>query len=163
MLSLADRQELDKKDSRQWWGWVGGWRMCSWKVEGEAMAYPWVTIVFPRPPLTPNPPYKLHLLSILCARHYKHFVSSFFTATLWEFVPQHTPFFFFFFAAESRGLEGEATCLGHMEGELGLRPNRSVNSGTWAHTELAPALHLKLAAPGSSVQFSKHFRDTLSL
>lgn len=21
-----------------------------WKVEGEAMAYPWVTIVFPRPP-----------------------------------------------------------------------------------------------------------------
>lgn len=72
--------------------------MCSWKVEGEAMAYPWVPIVFPPPALTPNPPYKLHLLSILCAWHYtKHFVSSFFTATLWGCPPA---FFFFFFAAE---------------------------------------------------------------
>lgn len=79
----------------------GGWRMCSWKVEGEAMAYPWVTIVFPRPPLTPNPPYKLHLLSILCARHYtKHFVSSFFTATLWG-CPPNTHLFFFFAAEET--------------------------------------------------------------
>lgn len=66
-LSLADRQEVDQKIQGRWG--VGGWRMCSWKADGEAVAYPWVTVVFPCPPLTPNPPQKRHLLSILCARH----------------------------------------------------------------------------------------------
>lgn len=77
--------------------------MCSWKVEGEAMAYLLGYYCVPTPnAFTPNPPYKLHLLSILCARHYtKHFVSSFFTATLWG-CPPNTHLFFFSAAEETK-------------------------------------------------------------
>ena len=53
-------------EGRRWR--VGGRRMCSWKADGEAVAYPWVTVAFPHPPLTPGPPQKRHLLSILWAR-----------------------------------------------------------------------------------------------
>lgn len=90
-LSLADRQKVDQKIHGRWG--VGRWRMCSWKADGEAVAYPWVTVVFPRPLLTPDPPQKRHLLSILCARHCgEHCVSSFFPATLGG-CPPPPPFF----------------------------------------------------------------------
>ena len=63
--SLADRQGIGHKIHGG-----GGGRMDDVLLEGggEAVAYPWVTVAIPRPPLTPGPPQKRHLLSILWAR-----------------------------------------------------------------------------------------------